>query len=51
MDLCDPIFDYLFRNRLCVYVLLPGDSLLLTVGALCSVIEFMHLGYMISLLL
>ena len=29
---------------------LPGDSLLLTVGALCSVVEIMHLGYMISLL-
>ena len=29
---------------------LPGDSLLLTVGALCSMIEIMHLGYMISLL-
>ena len=29
---------------------LPGDSLLLTVGALCSVVEIMHLGYMITLL-
>ncbi|MFW1965280.1 hypothetical protein ACG91C_20470, partial [Acinetobacter baumannii] len=29
---------------------LPGDSVLLTVGALCSVVELMHLGYMITLL-
>ena len=45
------LFLIIFSETAFVFMFfLPGDSLLLTVGALCSVIEFMHLGYMISLL-
>ena len=33
-----------------VMFFLPGDSLLLSVGALCASVDFMHLDYMILLL-
>lgn len=39
---CETAFVFMF--------FLPGDSLLLTVGALCSVVEIMHLSFAISLL-
>ncbi len=45
------LFLIIFSETAFVFMFfLPGDSLLLTVGALCSVVEIMHLGYMISLL-
>jgi membrane-associated protein len=45
------LFLIIFSETAFVFMFfLPGDSLLLTVGALCSVIEIMHLGYIISLL-
>lgn len=45
------LFLIIFAETAFVFMFfLPGDSLLLTVGALCSVIEIMHLGYIISLL-
>lgn len=45
------LFLIIFSETAFVFMFfLPGDSLLLAVGALCSVIEIMHLGYMISLL-
>ena len=45
------LFLIIFLETAFVFMFfLPGDSLLLTVGALCSMIEIMHLGYMISLL-
>ncbi|HIQ34695.1 VTT domain-containing protein [Acinetobacter venetianus] len=45
------LFLIIFSETAFVFMFfLPGDSLLLTVGALCAVIEIMHLGYMISLL-
>ena len=45
------LFLIIFSETAFVFMFfLPGDSLLLTVGALCSVIEMMHLGYMITLL-
>jgi len=45
------LFLIIFAETAFVFMFfLPGDSLLLTVGALCSVIEMMHPGYMISLL-
>ena len=43
-------FDYFSETAFVFMFFLPGDSLLLTVGALCSVVELMHLGYMITLL-
>jgi len=45
------LFLIIFSETAFVFMFfLPGDSLLLTVGALCSVVELMHLGYMITLL-
>ncbi|MCH7337888.1 VTT domain-containing protein [Acinetobacter sp. NIPH 2699] len=45
------LFLIIFSETAFVFMFfLPGDSLLLAVGALCSVVEIMHLGYMISLL-
>ena len=50
MGLCHTLFDYFSETAFVFMFFLPGDSLLLTVGALCSVVELMHLGYMITLL-
>lgn len=45
------LFLIIFSETAFVFMFfLPGDSLLLAVGALCSVVEIMHLGYMITLL-
>lgn len=45
------LFLIIFSETAFVFMFfLPGDSLLLTVGALCSAVEIMHLGYMIGLL-